>query len=92
MVLQLPEDLSEGVTDEPDLNRDSLVIPPTYKTPEIVLKSNGNMLIKGRSIPEDASGFYERLLDWIVDYSEDPMEITSVSIMLEYVNDGSMKY
>ena len=71
---------------------DNIVISPTYKTPEIILNSNGNMLIKGRSIPEDTSSFYDRLLDWIIQYCINPEDKTSITIMLEYVNDGSMKY
>lgn len=72
--------------------QDELVISSTFKTPSIILSPNGELWIKGRSIPEDASGFYDKILDWIIDYCKYPDKKTSINIMLEYVNDGSMKY
>lgn len=71
---------------------DTIEIPATGKTPLVVLDPNGTVLIKGRSIPEDASGFYDGLLDWSSQYRDHPALKTTVIIMLEYVNDGSMKY
>jgi len=70
-----------------------LNIEITNKTPEIRLDAEkGLILIKGKSIPENASKFYKSLIEWIVEYSLNPKESTTVDIMLEYLNTDTHKY
>jgi hypothetical protein len=64
----------------------------TKKTPEVTLDPSGKIRMGGRSIPEDASKFYEDILAWVMEYSSSPKETTKVEIELEYFNSGSAKY
>jgi hypothetical protein len=64
----------------------------TKKTPEVTLDPSGKIRMSGRSIPEDASKFYEDVLAWVMEYCTAPMETTKVDIELEYFNSGSAKY
>ena len=70
---------------------DNLLIESTKKTPEIVFNTDGRFRISGRSIPEDASKFYDDLFEWIYSYCKTPAESTTVDIELEYFNSGSSK-
>jgi len=71
---------------------DQFLIKPTRNTPEIVLKPDGNMRLKGRSIHENVADFYKGSLEWIGEYIKDPAETTCVDIQLEYFNSASAKY
>ena len=64
----------------------------TKKTPEVLLDPEGKIRIGGRSIPEDASKFYDFILNWVLEYVESPRDNTTVDIELEYFNSGSAKY
>ena len=70
---------------------EDLILEGTAKTPTIDFKSSGELLIKGRSIPENSIEFYKPLIDWITDYSDNPKENTIVNIQLEYFNTSSSK-
>ena len=48
--------------------------------------------IEGRSIPEDAPVFFEKVVDWIERYVTTPNDITRVDISLEYLNSGTSKF
>jgi hypothetical protein len=64
----------------------------TKKTPNVLLDPSGRIRIGGRSIPEDASKFYDNILNWILDYCNTPSDSTVVDIELEYFNSGSAKF
>jgi hypothetical protein len=64
----------------------------TKKTPAVTLDPMGKIRFGGRSIPEDASKFYEDILAWIMEYCSAPKDTTKVEIELEYFNSGSAKY
>lgn len=70
---------------------ENLLIDSTKKTPEVAFSSDGRLKISGRSIPEDASKFYDILFEWIYHYCLDPPETTTFDIELEYFNSGSSK-
>ena len=70
---------------------EDLNLEGTAKTPTIDFKSSGELLIKGRSIPENSIEFYKPLIDWISNYSDNPKENTIVNIQLEYFNTSSSK-
>lgn len=70
----------------------NLVIEPTSKTPKVILNADlGIFEITGRSIPEDAIGFYRKILDWIEEYGRNPLPDTSFKFQLEYFNTSSSK-
>lgn len=70
---------------------DNLLIESTKKTPEVSFNVEGRIKISGRSIPEDATKFYDDLYEWIFHYCQNPPESTIVDIELEYFNSGSSK-
>lgn len=71
---------------------DNINIEGTAKTPQVEFDgSNGKLLIKGRSIPENSIEFYKPLIDWIDSYAGSADGNTEVNIQLEYFNTSSSK-
>ena len=70
---------------------EELRIPATKNTPEIILNPEGIIRIKGRSIHENVTDFFEPIEDWISEYITVPADITSVDLNLEYFNSASAK-
>ena len=70
---------------------DDLNLEGTAKTPTVDFKSSGELLIKGRSIPENSIEFYKPIIDWISNYGSSPQGDTLVNIQLEYFNTSSSK-
>ena len=67
-------------------------IQATEVLPHILFdKSKGELLIEGRSMPEDAYSFFEPILDWLEEYIQEPAETTICTINLDYFNSGSVK-
>jgi hypothetical protein len=66
-------------------------ILPTKNSPEIIMNPDGVIKIKGRSIHENVTEFFEPVSHWISEYIEDPAEVTCVDIALEYFNSASAK-
>jgi len=75
-----------------DKSLDKLTIEGTGKTPAITLDPAGLISIHGRSIPEDASMFYEKVVEWIDKYMELGKKTTRIDICFEYLNSGTSKY
>ena len=64
----------------------------TEDTPKIILdKENKIFEISGRSLPEDSADFYKPILEWLKEYSEDPLPETVFDFKLEYFNTASSK-
>ena len=61
------------------------------KTPEVDFNSSGELLLKGRSIPENSIEFYKPLIEWLETYAESPSSTTVLSVQLEYFNTSSSK-
>ena len=70
---------------------DTLSISPTPKTPEIVFNAGGQLVIKGRSIPENSIDFFKPVYDWLDSYSTKPSAETVFEVKLEYFNTSSSK-
>jgi hypothetical protein len=70
---------------------EELRIPPTKKTPEIMLNPDGIIRIKGRSIHEDVADFFVPVEDWVTQYIISPAEVTCVDMSLDYFNSASAK-
>ncbi|MFP4621447.1 MAG: DUF1987 domain-containing protein [Bacteroidales bacterium] len=69
-------------------------IPATQRTPEILLDRTGTeaeVHFLGRSLPDDARGFYNPILQWIDEYFSQPHPKTFIRFKLEYFNTSSSK-
>jgi len=67
------------------------IVEETKTTPYIKIEK-GNIIIKGRSIPEDSYMFYDPVMKACDEYTSDPPKETEIIIHLDYVNSGSKKY
>jgi hypothetical protein len=68
----------------------NIFIEPTSKTPQIDFNHlTGDLILSGRSIPENATGLYEPLYKWINEYVYDPKQTTNLRLNLEYFNTAS---
>lgn len=72
---------------------DPLLLKPTYNSPSVSFDAlSGVLEIAGRSIPEHANMFYDRLILWVKEYAKAPAVKTEVNIKLDYLNSSSHKY
>ncbi len=70
----------------------ALKIEGTDDTPSILLDAEtGTFELGGRSLPEDASSFYEPALEWLTEYARDPGPETCFQFKLSYFNTASSK-
>ena len=68
----------------------NIFIERTAKTPQIDFNHlTGELILFGKSIPENAAKVYEPLLDWINDYIKSPRHTTNLRLNLEYFNTSS---
>lgn len=68
----------------------SIFIEPTIKTPQIDLNHlTGELILSGRSIPENAAELYENVLKWVIEYIKSPRHTTNLRFNLEYFNTAS---
>ncbi len=67
---------------------ENLYISSTIKTPLIDFKTNGELLIKGISTPEDVVEFYEPIYKWINQFKSTKKDIT-FTLYIEYLNTSS---
>lgn len=66
---------------------DKVHIPPTQKTPEVLLDPEGIIKIKGRAIDESrTTKIPEQIMSWADEYFLNPPEKTEVIIALEFLN------
>lgn len=62
-------------------------IQGTDKTPEIDLNpSTGEILMAGRSIPENATKTYEPVFEWVKEYIRTARPVTNLRLNLDYFN------
>jgi hypothetical protein len=65
----------------------NLYIEPTVKTPQVDFNHHsGELIVSGKSIPENAALIYETVLKWVNQYIKDPRPTTNFRINLEYFN------
>jgi hypothetical protein len=68
----------------------NLIIEQTPKTPQVNLNQfTGELILSGKSIPENATKLYEPILNWINDYILNPKPTTNIRLDLEYFNTAS---
>lgn len=68
---------------------ENLYLKPTKKTPEIDFRTNGTLLIKGKSYLENTKDFYDSIINWLQQYIKEPAEKTIINFKLEYFNTSS---
>ena len=65
----------------------NILIEGTSKSPGIDFnRFNGELILSGKSIPENAAKIYEPLLEWVTNYVVDPKPTTNLRLNLEYFN------
>jgi hypothetical protein len=65
----------------------NICIEPTEKTPQIDLNPlTGELILAGRSIPENATEVYEPVMAWVNEYVKTPKQTTNLRLNLEYFN------
>jgi hypothetical protein len=68
----------------------SLLVEKGNKTPQVDLNPiTGNLIFSGKSIPENASSFYETIFEWIREYCKKPRSNTNLRLNLEYFNSAT---
>lgn len=59
----------------------------TLKSPQVDFNNlTGELILFGKSIPENAAKVYEPLLQWISAYVKSPLQTTNFRLNLEYYN------
>lgn len=65
----------------------NILIEPTDKTPLIDFNQvTGELILSGRSIPENAAKIYEPLLNWTLEYVNNAKTNTNLRLNFEYFN------
>jgi hypothetical protein len=71
---------------------ENLQLTATPKTPSVKFSvTDGNLEIKGRSIPENSLDFYKPLIDWVDAFKDKSGESINLHVQLEYFNTSSSK-
>lgn len=71
---------------------DVLSIKGTSQYPEILLDyRKGRIEISGNSLPENAKGFFDPIMEWIDEYVSNPSIETTVNLRMTYYNTPSSK-
>ena len=71
---------------------ETLLIDGTEETPQVEFNTETSVYtISGRSLPEDATKFYDQLVYWVKAFSEKPKSEFTLNINLDYFNSSSAK-
>ncbi len=63
----------------------------TAKTPQVEFNHlTGELVLEGRSIPENAGKVYEPIVEWVNEYIKSPCSTTNFHLNLEYFNSASL--
>jgi hypothetical protein len=71
---------------------DPIYIEGTNRTPFVSLDPTGKFTIRGRSIHENPSKFFDPIVEWIKLYLTIRQDKVIFDIELEYFNSGSTRY
>jgi len=67
-----------------------LIVDQTNKTPQIDLNHlSGELILSGKSIPENAAKTYEPVFNWVNEYILRAKPVTNLRLRLEYFNTPS---
>ncbi|MBN1415426.1 MAG: DUF1987 domain-containing protein [Bacteroidales bacterium] len=67
---------------------EDLFVRGTDSLPTVSFKTNGELKITGRALPEDASSFFRPILDWVRNFSAEEINI---EFNLDYFNTSVSK-
>ncbi len=68
----------------------NIFIEGTVKTPQIDFNQHsGDLILSGKSIPENAARIYEPLLSWVNEYVNSPRQTTNLRLSLAYFNSST---
>jgi hypothetical protein len=67
---------------------ENLIIEGTHYTPRVEFKSNGNLLLEGKSCPVNVTRFYFPIINWVTGLK---IKKVKFDINLEYINSASVK-
>ena len=70
---------------------ETLNIPATDDTPEVILDASGDFQCNGKALPEDVSTFYDPIIDWIDTYGQNPLASSIFKFKFTYFNTASSK-
>ena len=71
---------------------ETIHIPPTPSTPEIILDATaGKISLLGRSIGPNAIPLFQKIFSWMEEYFKEPKKNTIIELKLEYFNSTSNK-
>lgn len=69
-----------------------LIIEGNQQKPEIFFSaSTGKLEISGQSLPEDAAGLYNPVIEWVKQYAKSPAIETILNFKMKYYNTASSK-
>ena len=69
-----------------------IILQATEDTPEVIFNPSENIFRIARvSVPEDAYEFYQPLIQWLNEYSKNPLPETIFEFDMDYVNTASNK-
>jgi hypothetical protein len=70
----------------------NLIIEATKSTPYIDFNAESGVLtIEGNSYPENTSNFFDNVLQWVNDYTNESKEKTIINVKLNYFNTSTSK-
>lgn len=65
----------------------NLFVEPTEKTPQIDFnRFTGELILSGKSIPENANTLYEPVYNWVSEYVPHARQTTNLRLNMEYFN------
>ena len=68
----------------------SLLKEPTKKTPQLDFNHlTGELILSGRSVPENPAATYDDVIKWVTLYINNPRHTTNLRLNLEYFNTAS---
>ena len=70
---------------------ENLSIAQTSKSPNVQFKTNGELLISGKSIPEDSTQYYKPLFTWLEEFKKTNPAAINLTLKLEYMNTASVR-
>ncbi|MBL7920117.1 MAG: DUF1987 domain-containing protein [Bacteroidia bacterium] len=70
---------------------ENLIIASTLKSPEVKFNTNGDLLIAGKSIPEDSNSYYKPLFAWLEEFKKTSPPAINLTLKLEYMNTSSVR-
>jgi hypothetical protein len=69
----------------------NVFIEPTPKTPQVDFNHiTGELILAGKSIPENPAKIYDDLLKWTHEYVKNPRQTTNLRLNIEYFNTASV--